>query len=777
MLNHNKGTKPKIAIIVDQLTTGGVQQVAFNEASNFKKIGINVTLFVLVRSDKRKYPNLPKDLEVIFLSDLNPKPFQKALHIPPFTFLTTLHILSPVFVKNYEIFESFDFIISHGTTTSITASAISKKYNLPYLAFIWDPMVFIFEKIYQRKIILHFLKPLIKIFIFRIEKSFLSQAFAVVTASRLHQRFLEKTYGIKSSIIYPGYNVLKKPTRKVPEFFLGYTRWEFAKNPTVFLELALKLRKARFLIAGSWNNPAEKTKFKAEIGKLKLSKQIQVLNSIEESELPKLVSGAIAWIHPHFEAFGLAGLEMASLGVLPIIPAGSGLTELFEDGKQGFFPKTASPRNILPILAKLIKNPQLAIKMGKAAQKVAKNYTWEKHTIEVFKLINPMLMTQKRVEIAVIEAGHTTEKFLAGGDVLLEKLLGYFPKNYKFAIISSKFGIKHWRKSGLPITEFVFAKNWFENSSNPVKVLILYLIRSYQGFIDLTKTNSQIIISTTDLFCDVAPAFLFKKPEVKWIAWVHHLLPTPTKRAGNLFVNIFSYFLQQTSLILIKFKADLIICRNLDIFKNLKKSGFDVKKLRVIDTGVDFERVYKHKVSQNYDFDGLFLGRLHFLKGVFDLPAIWSYVAAELPLAKLAIIGSGTIKNIKFLKQQIKEKKVEKNIQVLGPLPDNKMLDILKTAKVFLFTDLEAGFSLSTAEAMAAGIPVIAYNLPIFGSIYQKGFIKVPEGDVKQAAVQIIRLLRDGKLRQTLGQQGIDQARLLDRKKTAQDFWKLVGKL
>ena len=224
-----------------------------------------------------------------------------------------------------------------------------------------------------------------------------------------------------------------------------------------------------------------------------------------------------------------------------------------------------------------------------------------------------------------------------------------------------------------------------------------------------------------------------------------------------------------------RISANLIICRNEGIYKTLRKFGFPKNKLTVIDTGVDFYKVYNHKILKKYNFDGVFLGRLHFLKGIFDLPKIWFYVTQELPEARLAVIGSGNTKTLKSLNNKIKALGVSKNIKILGPLVDSQMLDILKTAKVFLFTDYEAGFSLATSEAMAAGIPVVAYDLPIFGSIYKKGFIKVPKGNKKLAAKAIIKLLNNKELREALGRQGVEQARELDRKNTEQDFLGIIN--
>jgi len=99
---------------------------------------------------------------------------------------------------------------------------------------------------------------------------------------------------------------------------------------------------------------------------------------------------------------------------------------------------------------------------------------------------------------------------------------------------------------------------------------------------------------------------------------------------------------------------------------------------------------------------------------------------------------------------------------------------VLKSSKVFLFTDKEAGFSLATAEAMAAGLPVVAYHSPLFGQVYKKGFITVAQNDQKAFSQAVIRLLNNSKLRKTLSRQALKQAALLSWQKPAKIFGNLL---
>jgi len=231
----------KIGIVVDQLVPGGVQKSAIREARELIKVGHQITLLVLIRRPyDYQYDDLIKNLKVVYISDFNPRFFRHPISIPYFAFLTHLHFINRFFVHYYTFFKDFDFLISHGTTTCITVSSISKHFQIPYLAFIWDPMLYIWNKVYS-KTPLRFISPLIIYFIRRTERSFLNQATFVATPSKVHQRFIQDFYHIIPKVIYPGCDF---PTANVPSHglnILGYTRWEMAKNPELFIYLAKKM--------------------------------------------------------------------------------------------------------------------------------------------------------------------------------------------------------------------------------------------------------------------------------------------------------------------------------------------------------------------------------------------------------------------------------------------------------------------------------------------------------------------------------------------------------
>lgn len=105
------------------------------------------------------------------------------------------------------------------------------------------------------------------------------------------------------------------------------------------------------------------------------------------------------------------------------------------------------------------------------------------------------------------------------------------------------------------------------------------------------------------------------------------------------------------------------------------------------------------------------------------------------------------------------------------------LFDVLKNTKLLLFTDHEAGFGLIVAEAMNAGLPVVAYNLPIFGEVYKQGYVSVPLGNTEKFASEILSFLNDPKRYETLKSLAKRQAEAFDWNQAARKFERLVHTL
>jgi glycosyltransferase involved in cell wall biosynthesis len=321
---------------------------------------------------------------------------------------------------------------------------------------------------------------------------------------------------------------------------------------------------------------------------------------------------------------------------------------------------------------------------------------------------------------------------LSGGDVcFIEtfKRLG----SYNKIIITPLSGKMLCEKWGI-IAEYLITSKEKKHFNN---VIFSYLNRTIKALLTRVKVSEgDLLYSSSDFLPDVIPAFIIRirQKKTKWIQKIFHLIPR--KR-------IIPFLAQRLSFFLIKNLADLIIVDSNLLRNSLLKQGFKRDAVKVNYPGITGKIFNATATVQKKDYDGIFLGRFHVSKGIFDLIEIWKLVSQEFPDAKLAISGRGEKSAIKELKNQINDLSLSNNIDILGCIEEEKKGDFLKRAKVFVFPSHEEGFGIVIAEAISCGLPVVGWNLPVFDEVFGKGMVKVAMGDKEGFAGEIMRLLKD----------------------------------
>ncbi|OGO06822.1 MAG: hypothetical protein A2Y92_01900 [Chloroflexi bacterium RBG_13_57_8] len=79
----------------------------------------------------------------------------------------------------------------------------------------------------------------------------------------------------------------------------------------------------------------------------------------------------------------------------------------------------------------------------------------------------------------------------------------------------------------------------------------------------------------------------------------------------------------------------------------------------------------------------------------------------------------------------------------------------MTSSAVFLFPSYYEAVPLSVIEAMACGLPVVAYDLPVYASHFPGGIVKVPIGDKRAFARAVLDVLSDDARRQKLISEGL----------------------
>ncbi len=149
----------------------------------------------------------------------------------------------------------------------------------------------------------------------------------------------------------------------------------------------------------------------------------------------------------------------------------------------------------------------------------------------------------------------------------------------------------------------------------------------------------------------------------------------------------------------------------------LRDNGVSHVKIFVSGNAVDIDFIRNVRAySEKKVFDGVFVGRISKEKGVFDLLTVWKEVVRVRKNAKLLIIGNGL--ESKSVKEKIAALHLDNNIDVCRQCNDNELYSLLKASKIFLFPSLFEGWGIAVAEAIACGLPVVAYDIPALKEVF-----------------------------------------------------------
>jgi phosphatidyl-myo-inositol alpha-mannosyltransferase len=162
----------------------------------------------------------------------------------------------------------------------------------------------------------------------------------------------------------------------------------------------------------------------------------------------------------------------------------------------------------------------------------------------------------------------------------------------------------------------------------------------------------------------------------------------------------------------------------------------------------------------------LFVGRLHPRKGFLAAVAAFDLIAAEHPDVQMVVAGDGEQRDA--VSKLRPEHRVR--VRMLGTVPHEDLPAIHAACDLYLGPAAGGeSFGVVLVEAMAAGLPVVASDIPGYQEVVDdgvEGFL-VPAGDPARLAEAALRVLEDPELATRLGEAG--------RRRAAQFDWEVVA--
>ena len=212
-------------------------------------------------------------------------------------------------------------------------------------------------------------------------------------------------------------------------------------------------------------------------------------------------------------------------------------------------------------------------------------------------------------------------------------------------------------------------------------------------------------------------------------------------------------------------QAEAIVAPSDAIARELREAGYAASRIVRIDNGVaipplrspsqrDAARAALAEANWDLKCDAgaplvVYTGRLHPDKGLADLVRAWPPIATRWPQARLWLVGEGPQREELF--DLIGDLGFRYHICLPGSF--DEIDDVLAAADMFVLPSYSEGMSLSLLEAMAAGLPVVASDIPGNRALVTHGRegLLVPPGDAGGLAAAMTKVLASPALGVELG--------------------------
>jgi glycosyltransferase involved in cell wall biosynthesis len=197
--------------------------------------------------------------------------------------------------------------------------------------------------------------------------------------------------------------------------------------------------------------------------------------------------------------------------------------------------------------------------------------------------------------------------------------------------------------------------------------------------------------------------FRIFQPSTKIITIFHHYEPRSNKhKDGKILTLLYCRLLDLFTRIMLD-NSDNIITVSVSSSQQLKHliKIKDSNKIAIV--GCSYSKELSIVKSQAKDIDFLCVGRFEKFHGIED---IWKIIKEKMIDSKFVVIGRASAKDVLRLH--------EVGIEHKGIVSEDDKYKLYSRAKVLIFPSMFEGYGIAVTEALAAGMTIIAWKLPVF---------------------------------------------------------------
>ena len=216
-------------------------------------------------------------------------------------------------------------------------------------------------------------------------------------------------------------------------------------------------------------------------------------------------------------------------------------------------------------------------------------------------------------------------------------------------------------------------------------------------------------------------------------------------------------------------RASVVIASSQTTADRLVARGVDRERITVVPLGLT---PLPEQEAVSADADGrlirgpylLAVGETSPRKGYITLLRALARRSADNP--RLVIVGPAAGDELP-IRDAIGELQLEDRVVRLGSVEDSMLAGLYRGALALCFPSVVEGFGLPVLEALGAGVPVIASDLPVLREVGGDAALFVPVGD-DEALANAFDAVSDGRLRTRLAAAGRDRAAVFTWERTAE---------
>ena len=263
---------------------------------------------------------------------------------------------------------------------------------------------------------------------------------------------------------------------------------------------------------------------------------------------------------------------------------------------------------------------------------------------------------------------------------------------------------------------------------------------------------SDIVVAASHFTPDAAALRALVHDGALGVGYVYHLV---AERAGLGARTLWSKADERVGLALLRRSAGVVFASNSATAAALARRGFDP-----VSTAVGIDVSSFRRAATGGPPRAAFVGRLVRSKGVSDAVRAWAAVRRAVPDASLVMVGAGPERaSATKLAQDLG---IADAIEWPGCVSEDEKRRILSGSRLFIAPSYEEGWGISVCEALASGVPVVAYRLPTLDELFDSAYLGAPLGDVEALAALATRALTDAETAESLARRGVETAARYD---------------